>query len=103
MRLDCEIISQDYLPVLRSAIAKELAGLGMNQKEVADILGISQPAVSQYLRDLRGAKNNFVADQEIFSRLKDVCGKIKEKGIAEAELKLEMYNLCEMALTKTRK
>ena len=48
MRLDCEIISQDFLPVLRSAIAKELASMGLNQKQVADILGISQPAVSQY-------------------------------------------------------
>ena len=103
MRLDCEIISQDFLPVLRSALAKELAGLGMNQKQIAEILGISQPAVSQYLRDLRGAKNHFASDQDIYMRLKDVCGRIKVKGIGEAELKQEMYSLCEMALNRARK
>jgi predicted transcriptional regulator len=102
MRLDCEIISQDFLPVLRAALAKELAAGGMNQKDVAQILGISQPAVSQYLRDLRGAKNHFVSDKELFSRLQDVCGKIKMKELDEVQLKKEMYILCETAMNRSR-
>ncbi len=100
MRLDCEIISQDFLPALRSAIAKELISCGMNQKEVADLIGISQPAVSQYLRDLRGANNHFVLDKDLFSKVREMCGKMKSKEMNHLQMKREMYSLCEAALNR---
>jgi len=103
MRLDCEIISQDFLPALRSALAKELSTGGMSQKSVADLLGISQPAVSQYLRDLRGAKNNFITDEELLSSLKKFCEKIIAKELDEAGLKENMYSICKMALDRKKK
>jgi len=100
MRLDCEIISQDYLPALRSALAKELSNGGMSQKSVADALGTSQPAVSQYLRDLRGAKNHFTSDQELLQMLQEICRKISEKEIDSEGLKKEMLAICQFALKK---
>ncbi len=100
MRLDCEIISQDFLPALRAVLAKELASCGLNQKEVAEVLGISQPAVSQYLRDLRGTTNHFTGDQELFMRVKDICEKMRSKEIGANQLKKEMYSICETALAK---
>ncbi len=102
MKLDCEIISQDFLPALRAAMAKELISCGMNQKEVAELIGISQPAVSQYVRDLRGAGNRFVSDKELFSRIRETCGKVKTKELGESQLKNEMYLICEAALSKVR-
>ncbi len=102
IRLDCEIISQDFLPVLRAVLAKELSADGMSQKEVADVLGISQPAVSQYLRDLRGARNHFSSDEELFSRVKNMCRKIKTNEIGGTELKKEMYAVCEAAMNKKK-
>ncbi|MBI4170103.1 MAG: helix-turn-helix domain-containing protein [Candidatus Aenigmarchaeota archaeon] len=83
-------------------MAKELNACGMNQKEVADVLGISQPAVSQYLRDLRGARNHFSSDEELLSRVKDVCGRIVTKEIYEPQLKKEMYEICEAAMNKRK-
>ena len=103
MRLDCEIISQDFLPVLRAVLAKELSSCGMNQKEVASILGTSQPAVSQYLRDLRGCKNHLFSHDEILSRVKDVCQNISAKSMDQSALKQEMYLICELAMNKNKK
>lgn len=102
MRLDCEIISQEFLPVLRAVMAKELAACGLSQKEIAESLGISQPAVSQYLRDLRGSGNFFAADEELSLRVRDFCGKLKERSLGMEQLKKEMYSLCEAAMRRTR-
>ena len=102
MRLDCEIISQDFLPVLRAVLAKELSSCGLNQKDVANILGISQPAVSQYLRDLRGSRNHFVSDEELYMKIKELCGKIRTKEMNQTQMKNEMYAVCERAMIKKR-
>lgn len=45
----CENASKYVLPALRVNIAKLLAKNGFTQKEIANILGVAQPAVSKYL------------------------------------------------------
>ena len=55
MKPFCEIIVADVMPALRALITKELMDkYGLNQTEVAEKLGITQPAVSQYRKALRG-------------------------------------------------
>ncbi|HUI40108.1 MAG TPA: helix-turn-helix domain-containing protein [Methanothrix sp.] len=49
MKFPCEIIVWDVLPSIRAAIAKELVKRGISQKEVSQMLGITPPAVSQYV------------------------------------------------------
>lgn len=56
MRLLCETVVNDILPAVRSLIAKELQERGYTQTEIADVLDITQPAVSQYLSAARGKK-----------------------------------------------
>lgn len=53
-RLPTEVEYWYVLPVIRKELAKKLKELGkLRQKEVADILGISESAVSQYLKGTR--------------------------------------------------
>ncbi len=57
MRSFCEVIASEVLPSFRSIITKELIDThDLTQKEVADLLGITQPAVSQYIKESRGLK-----------------------------------------------
>lgn len=56
MKLYCEVVVGDVLPSLRALITKELIQNGLTQNEVAKKLGITQPAVSQYRKYLRGGK-----------------------------------------------
>ena len=56
------------LPGLRKEIAKELVNLGMNQKEVAYILGITEAAISQYFKSKRA--KDIIFNKKIKERIK---------------------------------
>jgi predicted transcriptional regulator len=55
MRPPCETIVAAVLPAIRSLLAKELVkNHSMSQTAVAELLGTTQPAISQYLSQKRG-------------------------------------------------
>ncbi|MDO5849083.1 MAG: transcriptional regulator [Methanobrevibacter sp.] len=54
MKPPCEIVVWYVIPAIRSELAKDLLALGMKQKEVSQLMDITQPAVSQYITDKRG-------------------------------------------------
>lgn len=65
MRFESEVVSEDLLPAIRSVLARQMSEeYGLNQREIAEMLDLTQPAVSQYLNKKR-------ADQEIVDKLKD--------------------------------
>jgi predicted transcriptional regulator len=56
----CEVIALEMLPAVRAMVARKLVvNYGLSQKQAAEKLGVSQPAISQYKRDLRGYKTGF--------------------------------------------
>lgn len=68
LRAPCEIASRYILPALRAMVAVRLVrDYGLSQVEVAKKLGTTQPAISYYLRSLRGVKS-----MNILSRIGDV-------------------------------
>ncbi|MCW4015655.1 MAG: helix-turn-helix domain-containing protein [Candidatus Bathyarchaeota archaeon] len=103
MLLPCEVAVKSVIPAIRSAIARELTQThGLKQKEVAELLGITQTAVSKYTRFYRGTvievqrieEANFVIQQtvtalakgqmdkyELAEKLCTICGVIREKGV----------------------
>jgi hypothetical protein len=104
MRPACEIMAKHVLPAVRVVIVKKLVEEhGMKQTEVAKRLGITQPAVSQYLNKLRGSKYqamlkkynimpvvNELADKIASGKLKDkdfskvycyICAVLSKKGV----------------------
>jgi hypothetical protein len=62
MKSPCEVIVWDVLPSIRAAIAEELVKKGISQKEVSRMLGITPPAVSQYVSKKRGYNIQFADD-----------------------------------------
>ena len=48
MRFVEEVVVEEFLPTFRSMLAADLRGHGLTQTEVAELLGISQSAVSKY-------------------------------------------------------
>lgn len=54
MKPPCELIVWYVIPTIRAELAKEMIKLGLSQKEVSEKLGITQSAVSQYMKDKRG-------------------------------------------------
>jgi hypothetical protein len=61
MKSPCEEISKDLIPTARALLVKDLVERhNLSQVEIANRLGITQPAVSQYLRSLRGTSRTKV-------------------------------------------
>ena len=55
MKIPCEIVVWYMLPTIRKGVAKELVEVhGLTQSKVARIFGVTDAAVSQYLRNKRG-------------------------------------------------
>ena len=95
MRSYCEIMVKDILPALRSFIARELmAEYKLNQSEVAKLLGVSQPAVSQYLRELRGREKKILRNEAVSLEIKRLCQKIYERRIDSLQLVREFHVIC---------
>lgn len=63
MRSPCEVIVWEVLPSIRAALAEALVNKGISQREVSRMLGITPPAVSQYVSKKRGY--NMVFSDEI--------------------------------------
>lgn len=84
MKPFCEVIVFEVLPAVRALVARELlVKHKLSQRRTARLLGVSQPAVSQYKRDLRGFKT------ELFSKnpgLKSMVERMAE-GMAKGEIK----------------
>lgn len=78
------------IPALRREIAKILIkDYGLTQKKVAECLGITEAAISQYLKSKRGNEIKFSKDsmQEIKRATKEVIEK-------KEDITKEIYNLC---------
>ena len=57
MKPYCEVTAQIILPAIRALVAKNLMEkYKLNQQETASKLGVTQAAISQYRRDLRGSR-----------------------------------------------
>jgi hypothetical protein len=52
--LPCEVAVRSVIPAIRALVAKELEDQGFSQDQIAEILGVSQSAVSKYSRNVRG-------------------------------------------------
>jgi predicted transcriptional regulator len=82
MKSPCEEIVWEVLPSIRAAIAEELIKRGLSQKEVSKSLGITPPAVSQYVSKKRGYSMEFGEDA------KDAIGKLADDLIQKKVVNL---------------
>lgn len=65
MRPPCEIVVRRILPAVRSILVRDMTERhDINQAQIADRLGVTQAAVSQYLKHARG-------DSKLERRLKE--------------------------------
>ena len=86
MKSPCEEIVWDVLPSIRAATAEELIKRGISQKEVSRMLGITPPAVSQYLSKKRGYNIEFREDiRQAIGILADdlISGQVKGEDLVK--------------------
>jgi hypothetical protein len=96
MKPACEIIVQYILPAIRAGVAKRLIEkYGLSQRQAAERLGTTQPAVSQYKKGLRGYKTGILKDNPRLLELIDSLASRSASGeISQDQLTLEFCNIC---------
>ena len=83
MRFPCEITVREFLPLLRSLMARRLIKeYGLTQTTTASLLGVSQASDNYYLGSKRGQHAKLAAEAENIEKMADRLA----KGLAEGEL-----------------
>ncbi|WP_432645618.1 transcriptional regulator [Methanobrevibacter sp.] len=92
MKPPCEIVVWYVIPAIRSELAKELLNLGMKQKEVSEIMDITQPAVSQYITDKRGS--GIKLEDNVRNMIKEFAFKLYQNEATKADLISTTCKIC---------
>ena len=97
----CESVVNEILPLARSLIAKKLVdAYGFSQTNAAKRMGISQPAVSQYRKNIRGRKTGLLAENPQFTEIaNDIAKRIAEGSTNPEQVSKEMCRFCELIQT----
>jgi len=88
MKLLCEMMVEEILPSVRALVAKDLMQTyGMNQAQVSKKLGVTQPAVSQYIRELRGQKIEMIkSNEKMMLMIKNISRKMADEKLGKIEV-----------------
>ncbi len=87
-----EVVVEEFLPTVRSMLAERLRAEGLTQREVAELLGISQSAVSKYTHG-RVAGNDAVREHaQVQSIVDQLAGELAagDTGRVRALVELEV-------------
>ena len=92
MKPPCEIVVWYVIPAIRSELAKELLNLGMKQKDVSELMDITQPAVSQYITDKRGS--GIKLKDNVKQMIKDFAFELSTGDATKADLIPRTCTIC---------
>ena len=81
MRFIEEVVVEEFLPTFRSLLAEALRERDLTQREVADLLGISQSAVSKYVHGDVEQNEQLLADERMHSLVEELAD-----GLASGEM-----------------
>lgn len=94
-KMPCELVVFELLPTARGSIAKILVEeYGYTQSKVAELFGVTNVAISQYVKGLRGG-NKYIDGSthkdEFYLKIAEIAKRLdKEK----TDLSVELCDLC---------
>ncbi|MGI6008640.1 MAG: transcriptional regulator [Methanomethylophilus sp.] len=96
MKTPCEIVVWYVLPTIRREIAKEMVGTyHMRQSDVGRIFGVTDAAISQYLKNKRGG-SELIEKSEYYPGFLDEVRKSAKLIVEEkSDMSAEMCRICD--------
>lgn len=95
MPVPCEIAVKSVIPAVRAYVAKELTQTHkMKQNDVAELLGVTQTAVSKYIGKVRGQAIKIDQTEELRNMMNDIALKIADGEISGPQLTLRFCQVC---------
>lgn len=96
MKPFCEVMVLEVLPGVRSMVARKLVDEhGFSQKIAAERLGTTQPAISQYKRELRGHKLKlFKNNPKVLDMINSIAERTASGELSPDQIVLEFCGMC---------
>ena len=96
MRLPCEIIIIDILPVIRKELAVKLVhSHSLSKATVARMFGVSGTAVSQYIHGTRGGDEKIRDSPNYSEFIGEIGASAKKIVLNESTVDIELCRICE--------
>ena len=101
MKLYCETVAKEILPSLRALIAKSLIkNHKLTQEEAAKKLGLTQGAISQYSRYIRGIRAKQMEKDESINNEIDKFSSLLVSNLSHKEAVEKFYDLCRAVIKR---
>jgi predicted transcriptional regulator len=96
MILPEELASKSVIPAIRALVVKRLVEEhGMTQQQAAKLLGVTQPAVSKYLHQKRGAAIRLNGIKEIDQATGEIANMVSSRRVKPLEVMSKIEAACE--------
>ena len=96
MILPEELASKSVIPAIRALVVKRLVEEhGMTQQEAAKLLGVTQPAVSKYLHEKRGAAIKLNGIKEIDEAAGEIAELVSSQKVPQIEVMSKIEAACD--------
>ena len=95
MLVPCEVAVRCILPAVRAMIAKELMMKHkLKQVETAELLGVSQPAISLYFRERRGKAIDLENESDVTSLIEDLATSLAKDNSSPEDFIFAFCEIC---------
>lgn len=101
MILPCEVAAKSVVPALRALVAIELTRTyELKQNDVANLLGVTQTAVSKYIGRVRGSVLDIENVKEIQPVIKEIAVSLTNGNKSRSELLRNFCKACRIVRQK---
>ena len=98
MPLPCELAVKSIIPAFRALVAKELVeSYELKQERIAGLLGVTQSAISQYTRSVRGKALNLDDIEDICVVAKDLAAALTMSSLSLRQINQRYCEACRIA------
>jgi predicted transcriptional regulator len=101
MSMPCEVAVKSIVPAIRAGLAKELIQTHkLKQIDTANLLGITQTAVSKYTRHVRGRVVNIEKVEEVQQMITETAKILANGEISRRQLVISFCEICKLVRQK---
>jgi len=101
MSMPCEVAVKSVVPAIRAGLAKELIQTHkLKQSDTANLLGITQTAVSKYTRNVRGRVIEIEKAEEVQQMITETAKILANGGLSRHQLVIRFCEICKLVRQK---